>query len=95
MCLRSSVGLAIRIASVSASRLKRRGVAIRSNKSVISTQVNTKRPVDQLLSEALSSPFAIPGVPLRVSTFALRDADSGKYRLRLAAPNRRAWRARR
>jgi VWFA-related protein len=65
--------------------VKRRGVTIRSNKSVISTQVNTKRPDTDLLGEALSSPFAIPGVPLRVSTFALRDADSGKYRLRLAA----------
>ena len=65
--------------------IKRRGVKIRSNESVISTQVNTKRPVEQLLGEALSSPFAIPGVPLRVSTFALRDAEGGKYRLRLAA----------
>lgn len=65
--------------------VKRRGVTIRSNKSAVSTQVNTKRPVDQLLGEALSSPFAISGIPLRVSTFALRDADGGKYRLRLAA----------
>jgi VWFA-related protein len=65
--------------------VKRRGVTIRSNTSVISTQVNTKRPVEQLLSDALSSPFAISGVPLRVSTFAQRDADGGKYRLHLAA----------
>jgi VWFA-related protein len=65
--------------------VKRRGVTIRSNSSVISTQVNTKRPDNELLGEALSSPFAIAGVPLRVSTFALRDADGGKYRLRLAA----------
>jgi VWFA-related protein len=65
--------------------VKRRGVTIRSNKSVVSTQVNTKRPVDELLSEALSSPFAMPGVPLRVSTFAQRDTAPGRYRLRLAA----------
>ena len=70
-------------------RVERRGEAprrhVRSNKSVVSTQVNTKRPPTQLLSEALSSPFAISGVPLRVSTFAQRDADGDKYRLRLAA----------
>jgi VWFA-related protein len=65
--------------------VKRRGVNVRSNKSVVSTQFNTNRPVDQLLSDVLSSPFAIPGVPLRVSTFTQRDASPGKYRLRLAA----------
>ena len=65
--------------------VKRRGVTIRSNNSVVSTPVNTKRPDEQLLGEALSSPFAIPGIPLRVSTFALRDPDGGTYRLRLAA----------
>ena len=65
--------------------VKRRGVNVRSNTSVVSTQFNTNRPVDQILSEVLSSPFAIPGVPLRVSTFTQRDAASGKYRLRLAA----------
>jgi VWFA-related protein len=65
--------------------VKRRGVNVRSNRSVVSTQFDTKRPVDQLLSEVLSSPFAIPGVPLRVSTFTQRDASPGKYRVRLAA----------
>ena len=65
--------------------VKRRGVTIRSNKSVVSTQLTTKRPAAALLNDALSSPFAISGISLRVSTFALRDADSGKYRLRLAA----------
>jgi VWFA-related protein len=65
--------------------VKRRGVSVRSNKSVVSTQFDANRPVDQLLSDVLSSPFAIPGVPLRVSTFTQRDAAPGKYRLRLAA----------
>ncbi len=65
--------------------VKRRGVNVRSNKSVVSAQFDTNRPVDQLLSDVLSSPFAIPGVPLRVSTFTQRDASPGKYRLRLAA----------
>ena len=65
--------------------VKRRGVNVRSNKSVVSTQFDTNRPVDQLLSDVLSSPFAISGVPLRVSTFTQRDASPEKYRLRLAA----------
>ena len=65
--------------------VKRRGVNVKSNKSVVSVQFDTNRPVDQLLSDVLSSPFAIPGVPLRVSTFTQRDAMPGKYRLRLAA----------
>jgi hypothetical protein len=65
--------------------VKRRGVNVRSNRSVVSTQFDTNRPVDQLLSDVLSSPFAIPGVPLRVSTFTQRDAAPGKYRLRVAA----------
>ena len=65
--------------------VKRRGVNVRSNTSVVSTQFDTNRPVDQLLSDVLSSPFAIPGVPLRVSTFIQRDASTTKYRLRLAA----------
>ncbi|HET9195432.1 MAG TPA: VWA domain-containing protein [Vicinamibacterales bacterium] len=65
--------------------VKRRGVNVRSNKSVVSARFDTNRPVDQLLSDVLSSPFAIPGVPLRVSTFTQRDASPGKYRLRLAA----------
>ena len=65
--------------------VKRRGVNVRSNTSVVSAQFDANRPVDQLLSDVLSSPFAIPGVPLRVSTFTQRDASPGKYRLRLAA----------
>ena len=68
-----------------AVEVKRRGVTVRSNKSVVAVAVNTKRPVDQLLSEALSSPFAISGVPLRVSTFTQHDTTAGRYRLRLAA----------
>jgi hypothetical protein len=47
--------------------------------------VNPTRTADQLLSDALSSPFAISGIPVRVSTFTQRDAAEGKYRLRLAA----------
>lgn len=66
--------------------VKRRSVTVRSNKTAISVNAAGRgRPLDELLNEALSSPFTIPGLPLRVSTFAQRDADPTKYRLRLAA----------
>jgi hypothetical protein len=47
--------------------------------------VDRQRPAAESLSDALSSPFALPGIPLRVSTFMERDGSGDKYRLRLAA----------
>ena len=63
----------------------RRGVTLRSNKSVLTAAVDPGRSIDDLLSDVLSSPFTLPGLPLRVSTFTQRDAAPGKYRLRVAA----------
>ncbi len=65
--------------------IRRRGVTVRSNRNAVSITPSGRRPLDELLNEALSSPFTIPGLPLRVSTFAQRDADPTKYRLRVAA----------
>jgi len=65
--------------------VKRRGVTVKSNKTVVTGAIDTRRPAADLLSEALSSPFALPGIPLRVSTFTQRDAAGDKYQLRLAA----------
>jgi VWFA-related protein len=66
--------------------VKRKGVTVRSNKTFVSTAaVNARRPIDEVLRDALSSSLAVPGIPLRVATFAQRDATSGKYRLRLVA----------
>jgi VWFA-related protein len=65
--------------------IRRRGVTVRSNRNAVSVNPSGRRPLDELLNEALSSPFTIPGLPLRVSTFAQRDADPTKYRLRVAA----------
>ena len=65
--------------------IKRRDVTLRSNRNAVSITPSTRRPLDELLNEALGSPFTIPGLPLRVSTFAQRDADPTKYRLRVAA----------
>lgn len=66
--------------------IKRRGVTVRSNRNAVSVLAARRgRSLDELLNEVLSSRFAIPGLPLRVSTFAHRDADPTKYRLRVAA----------
>ena len=65
--------------------VKRKGVTVRSNKTAVSITPGATRSVEQVLSDLLSSPFAVPGVPLRVSTFAQRDAEPGKYRVRVAA----------
>jgi VWFA-related protein len=66
--------------------VKRRGVTTRATRTVVATSaINAARPKEELLNEALSSPMAISGVPLRVSTFAQREGDTGKYRLHVAA----------
>ena len=66
--------------------VKRRGVTARTSRMVVSTSaVNASRPKEEVLRDALSSPIAVSGVPLRVSTFAQRDATMGKYRLHIAA----------
>ena len=66
--------------------VKRRGVTVRSNKNAVATTASVRsRPIDELLSDVLASPFTIPGLPLRISTFAQRDVSTGTYLLRLAA----------
>jgi VWFA-related protein len=65
--------------------VRRRGVTLRSNKTVVAAAVNPNRSIDELLSDALSSPFTLPGLPLRISTFMQRDAEPGTYRVRIAA----------
>jgi hypothetical protein len=66
--------------------VRRRGVQTRSNRSVVAAAaINRSRPAEELLRDAMSSPIAIPGLPLRVSTFARRDGEGGKQRLHLAA----------
>jgi VWFA-related protein len=66
--------------------VKRKGVEARSSRMVVATSaINASRPKEEILRDALSSPIAVSGVPLRVSTFAQRDATTGKYRLHIAA----------
>jgi hypothetical protein len=65
--------------------LRRRDVTIRSGQAfVLSPTLNPKRSVQETIQEALSSPMAQSGVPLRVSTFAQRDKGD-KVRLTLSA----------
>jgi hypothetical protein len=52
---------------------------------VATSAINASRPKEEILRDALSSPIAVSGVPLRVSTFAQRDTTTGKYRLHVAA----------
>ena len=65
--------------------VKKRGVTVRSNKNAVSVAASGGRSLDERLSEVLSSRFAISGLPLRVSTFAQRDVDPTRYRVRVAA----------
>ena len=65
--------------------VRRRGVTLKSNRTLVVPAVNSGRSVEELLSDALSSPFTVPGLPLRLSAFTQRDVEPGKYRLRIAA----------
>lgn len=66
--------------------VKRRGTTVRSQKTFVpAAAASAGRSADELLSEALSSSIAVPGVPLRVATFAQRDTSPDTYRVRVAA----------
>jgi VWFA-related protein len=64
--------------------VRRRGVTLRSNRTVV-TALDPSRSIDEMLSDALSSPFTVPGLELRISTFTQRDTEPEKYRVRVAA----------
>jgi VWFA-related protein len=66
--------------------VRRRGVTIRSRQAfVLSATTGKPRPPEENLRDALLSPFAVSGVPLRVTTFAQQDPESDKVRLTIAA----------
>jgi len=66
--------------------VRRRGVTIRSRQAFVlsSTPGAAKSPTDTL-RDALLSPFAVSGLPLRVTTFAHHDVSSDKVRLTVSA----------
>ena len=66
--------------------VRRRGVTVRARPRVVATAVvNAARPPAEVLRQALASPIAVPGIPLRVATFVQREPHSAQYRLLLAA----------
>jgi VWFA-related protein len=66
--------------------VRRRDVTIRSRQAfVLSPTRSARRSPQDSLRDALGSPFAISGLPLRVTTFAQQDPGSEKVRLIVAA----------
>jgi VWFA-related protein len=66
--------------------VRRRDVTIRSRQAfVLSPTRTTRRSPQEALRDALASPFAVSGLPLRVTTFAQQDPGSEKVRLSIAA----------
>jgi VWFA-related protein len=65
--------------------VRRRGLTIRATTSLAGALPRTPRPMDQTLSDLLSSPVPVAGIPLRVATFMSRDAATGKSRVTVAA----------
>lgn len=67
--------------------VRRRDVTIRSRQAfVLSPAAGARgRSAEQSLGEALNAPFAVSGVPVRVTTFAQQDASPGKVQLMIAA----------
>jgi VWFA-related protein len=66
--------------------VRRRDVTIRSRQAfVLSPSMTTKRSPQESLRDALASPFAISGLPLRVTTFAQQEPGTEKVRLVVAA----------
>jgi VWFA-related protein len=66
--------------------VRRRGVSIRSRQAfVLSPTANAPKSANDSLRDALVSPFAVSGLPLRVTTFAHHDTASDKVRLMVSA----------
>jgi VWFA-related protein len=66
--------------------VRRRGVSIRSRQAfVLSPSASAPKSVNDSLRDALLSPFAVSGLPLRVTTFAHHDPSSDKVRLMVSA----------
>lgn len=66
--------------------VRRRGVTLRASTALAAALAPAaSRPASERLSDLLSSPVAVAGVPLRVATFLSRDSATGRTRLTLAA----------
>ena len=65
--------------------VRRRDVTIRSRQAFVLSPTLKKRSAEDNLRDALSSPFPVSGLPVRVTTFAQQDSASQKVRLTVAA----------
>jgi VWFA-related protein len=66
--------------------VRRRDVTIRSRQAfVLSPDRTTRRSPGEALRDTLTSPFAVSGLPVRVTTFAQQDPGSEKVRVMIAA----------
>jgi len=66
--------------------VRRQNVTIRSRQAfVTSPTMKAKRSAEDHLRDALSSPFPVSGLPVRVTTFAQQDPASQKVRLTVSA----------
>ena len=66
--------------------VRRQNVTIRSRQAfVMSPTLKQKRSAEDHLRDALSSPFPVSGLPVRVTTFAQQDPASQKVRLTVSA----------
>jgi VWFA-related protein len=64
----------------------RQNVTIRSRQAfVLSPTQNARRSAEDGLRDALTSPFPVSGLPVRVTTFAQQDPGSSKVQLMIAA----------
>jgi len=68
-----------------AVEVKRKGVTVRASTSLAAAVPRAPRPLNEALSDLLSSPASIPGIPLRVAPFFSRDPATGKLRVTVAA----------
>jgi VWFA-related protein len=66
--------------------VRRQNVTIRSRQAfVMSPTLKAKRSAEDHLRDALSSPFPVSGLPVRVTTFAQQDPANQKVRLTVSA----------
>ena len=66
--------------------VRRQNVTIRSRQAFVTSQTfRAKRSAEDNLRDALSSPFPVSGLPVRVTTFAQQDPASQKVRLTVSA----------
>lgn len=64
--------------------VRRRGVTLRSRRAFVLSSPRVTAPAERL-SDVLQSPFGVPEVPLRITTYAMQAADAAKVRLLMTA----------